>query len=112
MQGAVGVGQHDQTETGGTKGGEGRRHLVRDRFPQIVRLMIDLQFGERRGRRVAERDAGLGQHEVEIGPAALLIVGRLNRVSGIEPLLRARLGCGEGTGRCGDTVTGQGIADP
>ena len=47
MQRAVGVGKHDQAAAAGAQRGQGRQHLIRDRLPQIVRLMIRMQIGER-----------------------------------------------------------------
>jgi hypothetical protein len=54
---------------------------------------------------------GLAQHEGEVGPAALLIVGRLNRVAGVEPLLGARLGGGELRRGDADAVAAERLAD-
>ena len=39
------------------------------------------------------------EHEVEVGPASLLVVGRLDRVAGVDSPLGVRLGGGQRRGR-------------
>ena len=53
---------------------------------------------------LVERNACFTQHEIEVGPASLLIVGRANGVTRIQAFLRTRLGLGHAFGRDTDPV--------
>ena len=70
-----------------------------------------MQLRERRRRRVRQLDARFGQDEVEVGPSALLVVGGLNGLAGVEPLLGARLGVREDTVGHVNTMPGKRLAD-
>jgi len=74
--------------------------------------MVGVQLRERGGSRVAEFDARFGQHEIEVGPASLLIVGRANRVAGVNPFLGQRLGLGHPLGLNVDPTPRQRVTDP
>ena len=91
---------------------ENRPDAVRHRFPEIELLMVFMQIAEGCIGGRGQRDTGLGEYEVEIGPAALLVVGALNRLSLVEALLRARLRGGERGGGRVDAVARERLADP
>ena len=69
-----------------------------------------MQRGERGGGRVVQRYARFGQHQIEVGPPALLIVGGANGVAGVDPPLGARLGGGERDHRDADAGRDERIA--
>ena len=111
VQAAVGIRHHDEPQPACAQRRERGTNLGGCRLPQIGLLMIRVQLDERGSRGLAQRDGRLVEDEVEIGPAALLIVGRLNDVARIEPLLRARLRGRERRGRYVDAVAAQRVAD-
>ena len=73
--------------------------------------MIGMELGERRVGRRRAGHAARAQHEVEVGPAALLIVRHLNGGAGVELLFLAWLRCGEVGGGHADTVAPERVAD-
>ena len=90
-QSAVGVRNDHEPVPARAQRGERRTHLVRDRLPQIRGLVIDVEIGERVRRGGRKRDARFGQDEIEVRPAALVIVGRLDDLAVVEALFRARV---------------------
>src|SRR4029434_6385296 len=80
-------------------------------FPQVELPVVGVELHERSGGTRGQRDTRLGENEIEVGPPALLVIGPLNRLATIEPLLRARLRVREHLCRDEDTVPLHRLAD-
>jgi hypothetical protein len=74
--------------------------------------MVVTQLVERRSRVLRERNAGLGQNQIEEQPATARVVRRLDRTADIELALGVRLGCGQRVSRDADAVPPHRFADP
>src|SRR5262249_9350423 len=88
-----------------------RWDLLGHRFPEVELPVVRVELHERRGAARRERDTCLGEDEIEVGPPALLVIGTLNRLATIEPLLRARLRVRERLCRDEDTMPFHRLAD-
>jgi len=98
LQASVRVRHHDQLQAAVAQCRERRRHIRLDVLPQVVLAVILAKFGERRIGAGVLRHAGVLQHEVEIEPAALAIVGRADGVGVVDVARRLLFGGGERRG--------------
>src|SRR5262249_26897460 len=81
-------------------------------FPEVELPVVGVQLHERGSSARSQWDTRLGEDKIEVGPPSLLVIGTLNRLATIEPLLRARLRVRERLCRDEDTVPFHCLANP
>jgi hypothetical protein len=109
LQPPVRVRHHDQPEPARPERLERRRDVGLHVLLEVVFVVVGTQIGERRVGGVRERKAGLLEHQVEVQPAALPVVGCPDERGFVQHAHRMRLGGRQARGVHRDAMSAQGI---